>query len=70
MKKKNKNLCEIKGCYEPMYLKYYNHNVCRKHWVKYASLNTLNLKKVFNIPEQEKVAQNQNKPTLEPFITQ
>lgn len=58
MKKKNPNLCEIKGCYEPMYLKYYNHNVCRKHWAKYADLNTLNLKKVFNIPEQEKVAEN------------
>ena len=68
MKKKNKNLCEIKGCYEPMYVKYYKHSVCKLHWAKYCDSNTFNLKKVFNIVETEKNAENEEKGYLNAFI--
>ena len=57
MKKANPNLCEIKGCYDKMYVIYYHHNVCEKHWN-----STLNLKRVFGIPEQESMLKTNENP--------
>jgi len=59
MKKKNPNLCEVKDCYDMLYLKYYKHSVCKKHFVRDTEHSFL--KKVFNIPEEEKEPQNEEK---------
>jgi len=70
MKKKNKNLCEVKGCYGEYHTKYYNHKVCLKCLTKHFN-GSFSLKKAFNIPEptydtfsQEKAI----KPTLIPIL--
>jgi len=50
MKKKNPNLCHIKGCNEPTYLTYYGHKVCLKHWSMECTMNSFSLKSMFRIP--------------------
>jgi hypothetical protein len=61
MKKSNPNLCEIKKCYEPHCLTYYNHKICQKHWLAYAE-GKINLKMVLNIPIEEPRLKMKEKP--------
>ena len=55
MKKKNPNLCEIKGCYNESGLVYYKHQVCLKHFHAYCE-DRFNLKCVFKV-ENKNMAQ-------------
>ena len=52
MKKSNKNLCEIKGCYEEYDTRYLGHVVCLKHITLHYE-GKINLKAIFNIPIEE-----------------
>ena len=48
MKKKDPSLCEIKGCYNELAIRYYGHSVCQKHWDNHCDKG-FDLKKALNI---------------------
>ena len=71
MKKKNKLLCEVKGCYGEYDTRYYGHTICRKHILMQQN-GTFNLKKHFKIPEPTHstfLPKESQKPLTEPIRT-
>lgn len=66
MKKKNKLLCEVKGCYGEYNTRYYGHIICLKHITMYYK-GVFNLKKHFNIPNPTTTTFSP-KETQKPFI--
>jgi len=56
-------MCDVKGCRRETAFIYYNFAVCEKHWEAHCD-GKINLKKIFNIPE-EKLTDNQGNKTLD-----
>jgi len=51
MKKKDSTICNINGCTNPGYVKFYGKYACLKCWSSHCSNNTFNLKKALRIKE-------------------
>jgi hypothetical protein len=66
MKKSNPNLCELKGCYNESYVKYYGVMICQSHFERHCEHPFL--KRVLNIPETIKNAPEPNKTNLKGYI--